>query len=399
VSLLLAFEPTRANTGSLAATLAGVTLAAAATIPVIGSASVTLDGLVAFPSVIDITTSGPLSAPSGTVSLPGSLTVGQRLIAIAAGNFATVTWPSGWTRFVSGGGSGGAGSAGVSAAYHDVDGTEGASITITLVALDEAVCSVYRLAGCAATAPEGTSVVIGTSVNPNAGSLTASWGSDKNLFITAMGGLVTGGNTLTSYPSGYALSQSFAVPANAYLGVACRQVSGATDDAPAWTLGTSDTWAAATIVVRGGSIGSGVVPVGGSAALSFAGATLSGAGSVPVTGAMSAQLSDLTLSGDAAATGGGGGGAPIIGSFPAPSWESMGALGFGWEKLKPLPHPVDKQFRDTQKRLNPTASLKRVRKVARGPSRGATIELDGGDDEDLMAVILAVLALEDDGDG
>lgn len=228
---------------------------------------------MAVPIVVDVTAgdNGGSDASSTTVTLPGSLAVGQRLLVIICGAWVVLgsTFPAGWNEIADDGDPGASGNAGIAVAWHDVDGSEGASIVVSHATNVQTAWFVVRYSAYDSAPPEAVAGASGTSVNPDSPSLTGSWGgSDGNLFIAIASGIRTpGGNTISAYPADYDDNQTLHNGTNAYGAIATRHVASATDNPGAWTLGNSDTWAAATVVQRG------AVPIEAVAAQTLAGIT------------------------------------------------------------------------------------------------------------------------------
>lgn len=213
-----------------------------------------------FPDHVD-STSGSESAPatSHTVGLPGSITAGQRLVAIIAGQGATqsFSWPGGWTEIKDSVSN----LSCIAVAYRDCDGTEGASITVTSNLSRSCAWDVIRTTNHdPAYAPEvstGAGFSLSTSADPD--SLSPSWGSDKSLWVavSANNG-AAGARTVSAYPSNYSIGQTNVLGTDVGtedneigLGVALRQLEAASEDPGAFTLSGTGSGLVLTIAIKG----------------------------------------------------------------------------------------------------------------------------------------------------
>ena len=106
---------------------------------------------------------------------------------------------------------------------------------------------------------EASAAAFAIDAAPDPSSVTASWGSDDNLFIASFGG-ARGDRTLNSYPTNYTNNQIFnanGTGTGATISLASREVVGATEDPGAWSISTSLPWEASTVVVRPGAAAAG----------------------------------------------------------------------------------------------------------------------------------------------
>jgi hypothetical protein len=187
------------------------------------------------------TTDQPTGSLSQAVNLPGSISSGDILFAVVRATAGTtISWPAGWTELDET--SLDASDDTQSCAWRIADGTEGATITVTLGTSRPIVALCYRITG-------GDSLVIGTpasnsaNANPNSPSLDA-LRSGYDVLWLSVGGFDRSA-TLTSGPSGYSNATLFVGTASgAIIGVlgASKQVT--SDD------GTEDpgTWAVSVAV-------------------------------------------------------------------------------------------------------------------------------------------------------
>lgn len=197
-------------------------------------------------------TTGGTATDTHVVDLPDSLAVGQRLIVVASmRNSSAITWPAGWTEIVavSAPTSGGR----LEARYHDVDGGEGASITLTTVSC-KGVAFSWKITGHdSGTAPEGASSTASTSTTPDPPSLNpAGWGTEDTLWIAA--NHRNQNQTTTTYPTNYADNQEDAVSTGSSAcsaSICTRGLNAASEDPGTFTItGTGANVAAITIAVR-----------------------------------------------------------------------------------------------------------------------------------------------------
>jgi len=231
---------------------------------------------MAFPTVVTraTSTSNTNGTTSHTVTLPASLVSGNLLVvAICFDNQAgglAVTWPGGWTELLDSVDDTRALSLNV--AYKVSDGGEGSSISVTTDNGEQAAHRSWQISGQhASSAPEiGTTAAATYNSSPNPPSLTASWGSDDNLWL-ALAGLDNGGVTVDTYPSSY--SQGAVVTsagsglAGATIGVAERENATATEDPGTFALSSSCDHLSNTLVIRPAAAASGGMQLVGGAGL------------------------------------------------------------------------------------------------------------------------------------
>lgn len=188
---------------------------------------------------------------SGTnisVTLPTDIVAGDLLVVFnAPDNNFTTTFPAGWTKFtdISGG------SNALTTGWRICDGTEGASITITLSSATQGRYIVAKIKGAATT---GTPIENGvgvatTSSSGNPPSLTASWGALNNLWIAASA--LDTSATMTTWPTGYTQNrldgQGFG---SASVAICSKKAAVATDDPAAFTFSASASIKSNTYVIR-----------------------------------------------------------------------------------------------------------------------------------------------------
>ena len=140
---------------------------------------------MAFPSVSDITqTSNSTAQASHSVDLPATVDANDLLILIVAGYQRSITTPAGWTSKSSSGYQG--------IFVKKAAGTEdGGTVTVEFDGDVPLAAQVYRIAA-SSWSQDVSNVQVGTEATgatktPDPPSVTASWGSDDNLFIESAG--------------------------------------------------------------------------------------------------------------------------------------------------------------------------------------------------------------------
>lgn len=266
---------------------------------------------MAFPTVDHrLAAFSDVNGTSRAVSLPDGIATGDRVIVgFASDGDITVGWPAAWTELADFNSA--AAQISLSVAYRDVDGTEGFdgtgdTITVTTSANERTTWAGYVIqSGTYDTgqAPEIQTAFLGgggdTDLDPP--SITASWGSDDNLFLAFAGH--EDATTATAAPTNYTNHQTGVSSGNGRCSIesAERQLAAATDDPSAFTVSAAESWCTATVVIKpagaGGvtgsaaitepvddAAGSGAVLVAGSAAISEPADAVSGSGGVLVAG-------------------------------------------------------------------------------------------------------------------
>ena len=211
---------------------------------------------MAFPSIgTPVVSSESSSVTTHDVTLPASVAAGDLVIAAVfldgtPGNPSRFTWPSPWVELADQDIST---VASMTVAYLIASGGE-TTVAVTSVSAERSTHIAALVTGWdGSTPPEISTVATGASTTPNATSVTASWGSADNLFITLYG---IDSGAPTAYPTNYSLAQTSTTTtptSAAYGGLAARQLAAASDDPGAFTNSTSDNWAAYTIVVKPGA--------------------------------------------------------------------------------------------------------------------------------------------------
>jgi hypothetical protein len=240
--------------GLLGLLLLGATAAEAANYPQI-------DG-----SIISFNTADQATA---TVTLPDSIVAGNLLVIVYAmdgGPSSTTTWPAGWT-VCSALTYDPDSAVGLEVRYRVADGTEGASIDVTLSPNNQFSAVALRITDYTGTPSCGPTPVTTATGTPTTGldapAHTAPWGAADNLWIAATAN--DDGRRSVLWPAlTYTTTQNvllFRALSNVSLGAAAQAVAftsaNATEDPGTTTINASDEWVANTLVIQGAA------PVGG----------------------------------------------------------------------------------------------------------------------------------------
>lgn len=191
-----------------------------------------------------------------TVDLPASIASGDLVMIFhfTEGN-STRTVPSPWVEIFD---SNSTGADGLTVAYLIASGGE-TSVVVTKTVTERFSAIAARITGWhGTTAPEISSSATGSSTTPDPDSVTASWGSDDNLFI-AMEATDNDSFTPTAWPTNYTDNQITGPNAASSSGgaIATRNLAASNDNPGTFTITASDTWIAATAVVRPAAAGGG----------------------------------------------------------------------------------------------------------------------------------------------
>jgi hypothetical protein len=188
---------------------------------------------------------------SHTVDLPPGLTEGNGLVILgAADGSPTFTLPGGWTELADA--ANGSNSSCV-IGYRIIDGTEGASITVTTSNTQEAVFRVIEYSNVNFTTdpPEVSTVATGTSTAPNPGSVAHSNGNANYQYLAMAA--VDGPSRITAAPTSYEREDSASTNgATTAIGLiwASRDIAASTSDDPAaFTVAASEQWISFNIAI------------------------------------------------------------------------------------------------------------------------------------------------------
>lgn len=273
---------------------------------------------MAFPTVASITASSRnTNATTHTVTLPGTIVAGEKLVALFACDnqaraLTTITWPAGWDeraeRILPAGTE-----TGFAVADRIADGTEGTSITVTTDTSETFAAQVYRVSSWHGTAAaEAASPSNGESTTPDPPNLTPSYGAEDTLWI-AVGTLDIGGTTISAAPTNYTdltTTQSGTGFGDVEVYSARRELNATSEDPGGFTASTTAAWHATTVAIRPAAGGGtftltaepGSVAVTGTAAtLAYNRHVIAQAGSVAITGTAATLAHNRRLSAEAAA--------------------------------------------------------------------------------------------------
>lgn len=193
------------------------------------------------------------SVTSMAVNMPTAVMAGELLIALVsvrnAGTWNTI--PTGWTELDAQLGGGSVGE--LTVFYKIADGTENGTTPTWIASTGtSAAWLVLRITDWHGTTPPELAKTSGDATNANPPTVTASWGSDDNLFIAVASNAATTGG-FTAAPTNYTNLQSNGASsggAEVSVAFAIRKLAAASDDPGTFTPNSNRFWAAMTIVVR-----------------------------------------------------------------------------------------------------------------------------------------------------
>lgn len=206
---------------------------------------------MAYPQVAGYNTSFEAgNETSHTVNLPASISNGELLIVFFSTDGDNVaTFPGGWTKIFN---VSDTRDIHLSVAYRIADGNEEATITVTTTSSETSTHISFRITGhnSSTNAPEISTGAQGTNVNPDPDSLTATWGAGNNLWIAMSAN--DDNETVDAYPTNYDSNQhSLDGGGGPTLAVATYNYNTTdTQDPGTFTIGASEEWIAATLVVQ-----------------------------------------------------------------------------------------------------------------------------------------------------
>jgi len=216
-----------------------------------------------FPVVAGTATSSRASnAANDSVTLPASVASGDLLLVFHYSDGSlTRTFPSPWVEIKDAVCSSSVCNIGVG--YLIASGGE-TSVTVTKSVSERFTAISYRITGWhGTTPPEISTGATGSSTTPNPDTITASWGSDDNLFIAVMAVDDSGGGgSVSTWPANYTGSQITSPTASSAArgAVATRNLAASNDDPGTFTWSASDQWWAGTVAVRPAAAGGGATP-------------------------------------------------------------------------------------------------------------------------------------------
>jgi hypothetical protein len=201
------------------------------------------------PELVGIENTVDPSSATPSLTLPSGISSGDIILIFVGVDGTPTASITGFTQEI-----GQAGGWAASASYYVfskvADGTEGASVTLTLSA-SEAVCaSAWVITNANDVAFSAVATNAG-SVNPDSPSLTSGFGAVSTFWISSFA-TDNGTPTISAYPSGYENGQSLSAGASfgsTRLGVSSTVASVATEDPPAYTISEAHNWIAVTVAV------------------------------------------------------------------------------------------------------------------------------------------------------
>jgi hypothetical protein len=228
-----------------------------------GAFSTSIEG---FPYIKDSANSQVDSnSTSHTVALPSDVASGDLLLIVF--NYrnytvpgVTLTTPSGWV-LVDSSVTDNENSVSLYVFARIASGSEGSTVSVTSSAnARSAHCSICIAGHDAAVSPSVSGILVSKALNdefpyglPNPPSLTASWGSDKNLWV-AVCGISLGGRTYTAAPGDYAKTEfatnTSSLASRCSTAVAHRYLLSDSDDPSTFNLGAEDYWKTMSLVIK-----------------------------------------------------------------------------------------------------------------------------------------------------
>lgn len=191
---------------------------------------------------------------SHTVNLPATLNTGEHIIVAfncIGGAAQVVTWPSGYTNIAQGG-LGGGGGVFIAAAYREIDGTEGSTITVTT---SSSVESVHRTIAVDCDAPTGGTVATANNTSATWNSVSVTSGDYLGLALLSIGDSGVTSGTPTSYGQQFTADTGGGDAVTGYFWE--RALTGVTSIAPSGTtLSVGERWATLAIALPEASGGS-----------------------------------------------------------------------------------------------------------------------------------------------
>lgn len=199
-----------------------------------------------------VTTDGSTSTTTQTLNLPGSISAGDILFAIIRCPTDTLfTWPGDW-EVISNSNKNDASDDTTGVAWKIADGTEGATINITLGTAGRMAGLCYLITG--GDTKENPASVVGSASQPNSPTFTLGGGETRDVLWLSLFG-IDFTKTLTSGPTSYSNATVIANTGssgagNCTVGGASRQVTAdLTEDPGAWTLDSNGVWTAYTFAI------------------------------------------------------------------------------------------------------------------------------------------------------
>lgn len=210
---------------------------------------------MAFPAIQGSATTANAASTSQAVNLPAGIQVGELLLMFLTtnGGTGTIGVPTGWTSLYNVVNfQGDYNSVGC---YRIADGSEGATVTVSLATSNKLGAVVCRISPFDNVATPAAATATTTKDPP---SLSPSWGSADNLWLAIEHfGNISGVTSVTSYPTNYTgVADAGNAGANdPHTAIATRALTAATEDPGTYTL---QNWSfpganSATIAVKPGA--------------------------------------------------------------------------------------------------------------------------------------------------
>lgn len=189
------------------------------------------------------------AATSHSVPLPCSSVGDLLVLCVSSTNAATVT-SAGWTQLLAVNRPAAAGQDRLTVLTRTSDGTEGASVTISLSGTENAAAICFAVDG--AGTPDYTTATSSVSSVPDPPSHTPSAGSQQYLWIAIC--VTSGARWLTGYPSGFGVNPvtlyfGSASTARTSMAAACLVETASVKDPGTFAISGTFDWAAATIAI------------------------------------------------------------------------------------------------------------------------------------------------------
>lgn len=215
---------------------------------------------MAFP-VVETSASGNsgANATAHVVTLPTGIADGDLVIVFFSNDgaqTASVTTPAtGWNGPVGQDVSTGNNNR-LSMFWRWADGTEAATITITVTSTEAAAWTAYRISGADSNYdPEISAGATGTDALPNPDSLTVSWGTAETLWFAFYGW--DAGSVNSSYPTGYSdnrLTDNWSNANGIGIASASKYTINETENPGTGEIASADEWVAYTVGVKANTV-------------------------------------------------------------------------------------------------------------------------------------------------
>ena len=250
------------------------------------------------PEVVGIENTVSLSGTTPSITLPSGISSGDVIIIFVGVDGTPTASITGFSQDIAA-----VGVWAASATYYvfskTADGTEGASVTLTLSASETVCASAWVITNADSIAFSSTVTNAG-SVNPNSPPLTSGFGTVPTLWLSSFA-TDNGTPTITSYPSGYENGQSLSGGSNfgsPRLGVASKLQTSASEDPPEYTISISHNWVAVTVAIAAAAPAEWTDPDLANASYDSVSFSVSGQDTIPVSLFFSASGDKLFVLGN-----------------------------------------------------------------------------------------------------